>query len=283
MKVTSVELHPDNSSAVHVLSYKDPRMLNPYNIIEISGLDAETIIPRYYGSSESSEAKFYNLSVDEREVTFRIGLNPNFTTNQSYSDLRDNLYRVIASSRTGLLQVQFKNGTDVVAAFSGFVTKLQSPHFEKVPEVQLTVKPNDPASAFLRALDPVDVDVTDLDPALTNLNDPYSTAPHGFEFIIEVMNPLILFHMSDPFDPSWSFKVGFGWTFLPGDLIKLSSYPQNKQLIVNRSGANIYMADGIFADSLWPIMFPGDNKFTFEDAGYLNWVSISYYPTYWGV
>ncbi len=47
MRVTSVELHPANSSDICVLSFRDPTHANPYNVKEIIGLDADEIVPRF--------------------------------------------------------------------------------------------------------------------------------------------------------------------------------------------------------------------------------------------
>src|SRR5690349_10437174 len=119
MKLTSIEIHPENSSDVAILSFRDPNTINPYNVKGITGLDADEIVPRSYGGSGSF--KFYNLSLLNREIVFKVGLNPRFSDHKSYSDLRDNLYRMISSSRTGKIQIQFKRGTDVIAVISGFV------------------------------------------------------------------------------------------------------------------------------------------------------------------
>ncbi len=100
---SSVELHPANSSDVCVLSFRDPTHANPYNVKEIIGLDADEIVPRFYGGSGNS--KFYNLLLEKREIVIRVELNPKFGEFETFSDLRDKLYRLIASSRTGIIQI----------------------------------------------------------------------------------------------------------------------------------------------------------------------------------
>lgn len=156
MKLTSVEIHPENSSNILVLSFRDPRRNNPYNVKTIIGLDADQIVPRFYGVSGNSTSKFYELSLENREIIVSVELNPNFTDSESYSDLRDELYKMISSSRTGKVQLQFKNGVEVLAAISGFVSKLESPHFERTQTVQITIKCDEP---MLKAVTPVVVAV----------------------------------------------------------------------------------------------------------------------------
>lgn len=280
MKLTSVEIHPANSSEVVVLSFRDPRRLNPYNVTGITGLDADEIVPRYYGNSGNSNDKFFNLVLTKRDIVVRVELNPVFVVDQTYSDLRDALYKVIASSRTGVVQLQFKNGAEVVAAISGFVSKFESPHFDKVPSVQLTINCQ---GSMLQALDPVNIPLPGLDPALTHIIDDKSTAPHGFKFQM-VAGSVPSMKITDPSNDAWSFEViPAGGGFHSGDIVFFSSDFNDKYLYLVRSGAVIYLADVITPGSMWPILFPGDNQLAFTNPTSFVWNDISYYPTYWGV
>lgn len=282
MRVTSVELHPSGSVEVCTLSFRDPTGSNPYNIKTMTGLDgSDGIAPKFYGKAGNSAASFYNLSLQKREVILGISLNPQFTSGKSYSDLRDDLYRMIGSSRTGLVQLQFLNETGVVAAISGFVVKAETNHFDKSPSVLLTLSAVDP---MLTALEPVAVPIIGLNPANFVISDTESTAPHGFSFTADIVSPFASLVITDPNDASWSFGVTppGGW-FLTGDVLNFSSDPKDKQLYIVRGGVNIYLADVIAPGSVWPILFPGDNYFSFTNPLDLVLVSISHYPTYWGV
>lgn len=286
MKITSVELHPEGSSQVVVLSFRDPRGLNPYNINGISGLDAPEIVPRYYGTSEASGAKFYNLALPKRTPVFRIGLSPDFGASETYSDLRDDLYRMISSSRTGRIGIQFKNGTTVVAQVSGFISKFENSLFEKKPAVQITFEAVD---AMLVSPTLVNVPVAGLDTALTIITDNLSTAPHGFSFVGTFSGAADYFYIGDEDVANWIFRVSpvSAGGFLTGDELHFSSDQNNKELYIVRDGDPIYIADAIGMDSVWPILFPGENRFTVAQptpvSGLFSWTSISYYPTYWGV
>lgn len=280
MRVTSVELHPAGSSEVCVLSFRDPTRQNPYNVKSIGGLDiSDGIVPQFYGVSGSA-ASFYNLMMTKRDVAFQIELNPKFSLNMSYSDLRDDLYRMIASSRTGMIQAQFINEDGVVAAVSGFVTKVEAPLFVQTPEVIVTLSAVDP---MLIALTETDVVVAGLDPTNTLIQDEVSTAPHGFSFVMSTTASFASLTITDPGDSTWSFAVTPSGGFLSGDALHFSSDPKNKQLYIVRGGTTIYLADVIAPASVWPIMFPGDNRFAFTNPLDLSWTSLSYYATYWGV
>lgn len=210
----------------------------------------------------------------------RINLNPRFNLGESYSSLRDDLYKLIASSRTGLVQLQFKNGAAVVAVISGFVTKLESPHFEKNPEVTMTLRCDEP---MLKAPTLTNVDVTALDPAATDIVDNLSTAPHGFFFEVSFVGPQASLSISDPNDPDWEFEIIPVGGFLAGDVLHFSSELNNKYLYIVRGVDTIHLADVITSGSVWPILFPKENTLALSGAANLDWVSISYYPTYWGV
>lgn len=280
MKLTSVEIHKPNSDDFIALSFRDPTRDNSYNVKGIFGIDADEIIPRYYGISASSGEKFYNLTVEKREIIVRIDFNPNYANDESPSSLRDALYKYISSSRTGMVQLQFKNGEDVVAAVSGFIKKFEAPHFTKTPEVQLTIDSPDP---MLRALEPVNVDISGLSPAETLVQDDLSTAPHGFTFELAFTGARASLVITDPDDSSWSFEVTPVGGFLNGDILHFSSEYNDKHLFIERGVNEIHLADVITPGSVWPIMFPGDNTFAFTGGASINWDAISYYPTYWGV
>lgn len=281
MKITSVEMVPEGSSNICVMSFRDPRRENPYNVKQIVGLDADEITPRYYGiSGGSSASKLFNLVLEKRDVVALIELNPTFSTNQTYSDLRTALYKMIAASRTGKVWLHFKNEDESIAAVSGFVKKFEAGHFSKNPEVQITIECEDP---MLRALVPIDVDVSELDPADTTISDPLSTAPHGFVFELQFNAPRSSLYVGDTSPIEWGFEVAPVGGFLTNDVLHLSSELNNKYLYIQRGLEKIHLGDVITSGSVWPILFPGDNNFVFLSPSGLEWVAISHYPTYWGV
>jgi hypothetical protein len=276
MKVTSIEIHPSGSSEVVILSFRDPRRLNPFNVTSIVGLDADEIVPRFYGVS--GDKKYYSLSMEKRQPVFKIDLNPSFS-DQSYSDLRDQLYRSIASSRTGVVDIQFKNGTEVVAVLSGFVSKLENDLFAENPNVTLTIDTIEP---ILKAPTRTSLDILTLDAASTHILDSKSTMPHGFIFEMGFLGAQASLVITPP-DDAWAFTITPVGGFLLGDIIHFSSELNNKYLYVHRAGVDIHLADVIGTNPIWPILFPGDNVLEFSNPTNLVWESVAFYPTYWGV
>lgn len=278
MKVTSVEIHPDSGAAPCVLSYRDPKRLNTYNVKTIVGLDADEITPHFYGSVGKT---YYDQILPKKELVIRIELNPRFNMGESYSSLRDTLYRMISSSRTGLVKVQFKDVSIATVQLAGQITKFEASLNSPSPEVQLTIKCVDP---MIKAIAPTYVNVSGLDPASTTLVDAESTAPHGFKFVMDVLAPISQFSITGPSPNPWSFTVIPTSNFLAGDVLYFSSEYNNKYIIRKRGTTSTHIADRITANSIWPTMFPVvNNVLVFGTPASLQWSLLLYTKTYWGI
>lgn len=279
MRVTSVELRPEGSSEVIDLSFRDPRSLNPFQIKSISPLDADELTPQFYGRSGDSTKKYYNIALKKREPVALIGLNPRFGApdNNSYSELRDRLYRLVSSSRTGVVEMRFKADGVAVASISGTVSKVEASQFTDKPEVQITFNCPDP---MIKSLERVELVTEPFVQTAIEIADEVSTAAHGFKFTAEFTaaeGPLIL--SDDTVD--WQFVIQRPGGFLEGDVLHFSSEFLKKELYMMRGSTKIYLADAVIAGSIWPLIFPGANQLNSNVP--LNWTSIQHYVTYWGV
>lgn len=279
MKITSIDIQAINSPDAITLSFRDPKSINPYNIKSILGLDADSIVPQYYGSPGGST--YYSLALDKRVITMQIGLNPSFSNGKSYSQLRDEFYKKIYSSRYGKLKLIFKEGNSAVATISGFISKFEAPLFDQVPQLNLTIECNEP---MLKAVEPVTIYTPDLNPYNTLISDNKSTSPHGFSFKMQISSAVSLPSLTiiDPTD-TWFFSMAPTGGFINQDILHFSS-DYFKELYIERAGVGIiYLADAIVTGSVWPLIFPGDNTFNFTHSENLLWLYLSYLPTYWGV
>lgn len=279
MKVTGAEIDPVGPVAAITLSYKDPQTLNPFNVKNIIGLDADSIVSRYYG--QHGDSKFYRLSIEQRDLIVRVGLNPRFHLGESYSGLRDQLYKTIAASRNGTVALNFLNGADVVASVKGFVTRVEAAQFERTQEVQLTIRADDP---MLRQPTPVEVPLAGQFSNNFLVQDDLSTAPHGLYLQMKVTTATPTLNLTDPFADSWSFVVSPQGGFLVNDVIEVSSEHNNKILQVVRGATTVYLADAILLGSNWPLVFPGENRYAIGlNPNRFTLQKIEHRPTYWGV
>ncbi len=298
MKVTSMQLVPANGSDPCVLSFRDPRRLNPYNVMNIDGLDADQIVAKNYGPKTKSTTftlldpkptKYYELSVLKREPVFQIQLNPRPSLGESYSSLRDDLARMIASTRTGEIQILFMNGLLTTAAITGRVQKFESDLFAKTPTVTITFTCPD---GMLR--DPVatDVGTAGLSTTSATIVDNDSTAPHGFRFSAKILSETDTFTIQEPdYHPisgpvvlgTWEFTIAPVGGFQINDTIAVSSETNNKYVKLLRGFTTKHIADAVVPGSVWPLIFPGDTRLGLVPSSDTTWLSISHYKTYWGV
>lgn len=294
MKITKIKFNTGFPELDAIFSFKDPTSNNPYNVKYITGLDAENIISKTYNSKDTFG--FRNLSLPSRELVIRVGLNPAYASNQSYSDLRDKLYKIISSNRYGIIPLEFYNtGEEPFAEIIGTVTKFESNLFEKNQEVQLTISCYDPMFRSYHNIlhNPYDTD-SPIGQPLADIIDSNSTAPHGLLLISKVHSNQDILELSDPNDISWSFKIGGAhsgsgvYRFINGDLIEISTENNSKYINlvrVNSVGYSVKypIADLVYPDSVWPIMFPGHNTLQWSTPSDMTWDYVSYFEAYWGI
>jgi hypothetical protein len=282
MRVTAVEMYSPNFTEIITFSLRDYDPTARYIVRNIVGLDAEEIVPKFYGFGLNTKPKFYDFGLSAREIVIRIVLNPDFRSDESYSDVRDTLYRSISATRTGMTALHFKSGGTVVSKISGFITKFEVPYFVKLPEVQLTVRCDDP---MFRGINPVifaPAEMKTTNPIL--IPDSLSTSPHGFSMQLTFKATAPSFTIQDvPTNPEWKFKVTPSGGFLSGDVLYFSSDYSNKYLYMVRAGTTTHLLDRLEPTSIWPILFPGANSFHFVDIASFNWNTVEYYAAYWGV
>jgi hypothetical protein len=282
MRVTSVALYSSTLSEAITFSLSNADPSDQYVVRTIIGLDAEEIIPKFYGLGLKTKPRFYEFGLKAREIVIRVVLNPRFNLDEAYSDVRDQLYRTISATRMGVVVLHFNSGATTVCKIEGFITKFEVPYFTELPEAQLTIRCDDP---IFRAINPVSYASADL--KTTNpviIPDSLSTAPHGFTMqqTFKASSTTYLIQ-DDPTQPEWVFKVTPASTFLSGDIINFSSENSNRYIYMVRAGVTTYLMDRIQPGSMWPTMFPGSNSFQFVTLPSLNWNSLEFYPAYWGV
>jgi len=158
--------------------------------------------------------------------------------------------------------------------------KFETALFTKSPEAQLTISCSDP---FFRSVNPVQV--TTLDPVNPIMApDNLSTAPHGFLLGMEFSNTADTQTIQDTIiDPEWTFTLAPPGGFLVGDILWISSELTNKYVLIDRSSELIPIVDTITPNSVWPIIFPGENRLYITEMPSITSYDLTYYPAYWGV
>ena len=284
MRVTDIEISFGQVNFLNV-AVQGSSTSDRFLIKTVIGLDADEIVSKFYGFSTTSRTRQYSVSLPKREIVMRIVLNPTYANNETVEEIRDRLYRIISADRSGLVTLVFRAEGASMAKISGFLTKFEVPHFSKEPELQLTIRCDDPMFRSIGLLETLDDALPDTD--VFNLSDTTSNAPHGFEMGLTATAISSQFLMQDvQVEPEWKFQVIPESDFAVGDQLKISTTFGDKQLdlIPNGGGSAVPLVDRVSTDSYWPLIFPGANPFWIENLS-TNWTVdyIQYYATFWGV
>jgi hypothetical protein len=300
MRVTSIDLYSDRFEENLRFSLQHASPFDKYMIRQIVGLDAEELIPKFSGFGRQftkPRKKFFDFTMPPREVAMRVALNPNFANNESYSDVRDELYKMVSATLTGEVIIYFNAGATAVAQLNGFITKFENAYFNALPETQITIRCEDP---MMRGVAPIIYDVDDdayPDPIIVDgflqAPDTLSTAPHGFAFngiytaagsgSVEGSSQFRLRDTAVRADCEWEFVFSGGTGFLTGDTLSFSSEIGEKELSGVLAGTPLSLVDRITTLSTWPTLFPGQNSIFFGHHDVFQIKHVEYYPAYWGV
>lgn len=298
MLIDSVSIVAQNTTRALDFRFRDSRNRLPYQVRSITGLDADEILTLYAGRSANNKEAFRYQSRGPRSIVMLLGLNPDWSSGQTFSDLRDAVYRFVGSSPTGLVEIRFNYGTSndnshVKAVFTGSISKVETNHFVDRPEIQLTIESEE--TPMLESLNyltmtPVWEPISDpLGDRAVNLSDEISQAAHGFSTSFTFSG------VSDGFKMEGkegllglTFEI-VGFTFQSGDVLNLSSIRSALSLSVDRAGETIHLIDKITAESIWPVVFPGDNYYTWTTNGILgpdgvaDMNDVSWKSAFWGI
>lgn len=298
MNVTEIKLMTPGAIDLLHASFKTKDVVRTDRFIlkKATGLDAEDIMPQFYGRAQGTNFNYYNMVPKARVVTLTIKLNPQYNYNQTVGQLRDVFYKAVSYNRQGKIELRFMDDEEEIGSLIGFIRKIESSQFEAEAEITVTFEFSDP---FIRSNDHVIIQGSSPVHALGMPNpeweDNDSTAPHGFKMelvftipTVHVIDSLTIHGIHNPLYAP--FKIDYH--FEPGqDKLYFSSEYNNRYLYVERTnGPNVQtinLADKIVKDSIWPIMLPGKTKIGFSNAEnatpeiYIE--RILYRTAYWGV
>lgn len=283
MRLSSVVLSTSDLSEEITFAVQEQEPNYRYLVRAMVGIDAEDIIPKFYGFGAVTGKKMYEFTMKPRDIVMRVSLKPVFRVNEGVSEIRDVIYRLISANRFGELTIQFKDGSSIVSAINGSIVKMEVPYFTKTPELQLTIKCNDP---MFRSIQPIDIPPAEL--SSTNpikLTDQPSTAPHGFTFKVKFTATTPTFVIQDDLTtPDWKFEVTPATSFLINDELHFSSEYGNKRVFWNKAiGTDIELMDKVTSESVWPQIWPGLTELYFMQIANFDWLELKHYSAYWGI
>lgn len=256
-----------------------------YILKEAVGLGPPVLTPVVIGF-DTSGIPILDSDPGPRDVVLRIGLSPQL--GQSFSELRDNLYKLIGRT----VYVKLMNGSLVTAQVTGYIQKVEPVHFSNKPDITVTIECQE---GVFSSPNYVDIPVSDLQ-GMTNpiINYPDGTAPAGLELTFKnlvtsktgfsISNHSEFWH-SGSGDVNNLFQITY--TIDPNDIVVIVTHPRNRSIMFYDDSTTTWIdiTGYLNAGAVWPMLFPGVNQFAWS----LNWVTTPgwtlarYIPRYWGV
>lgn len=283
MKIVSVHLAAvGNSKPIH-LDFRDASASGRYLAKAITGLDADEIFRKFYSMGSGGSGNLFDMSLVKRDIVIRAALNPRFSESESYSSLRDDVYKLISASRTAqtILQLNGLNSANEVVPLgylSGHISKVESPFTSKESEVQITFSCDNP---LIKSIEKTDIDVGTLLPLESSFTDNISTAPHGLKLDLTFVTAMSTVFINDSTTTFRISAVEFGG-FKTTDTLRISSELGDKYLFLVRPGSpNRHLIDKLEPGSVWPMVFPGENTLIRSNGTRIK--TLSHVVTYWGV
>ena len=208
-----------------------------------------------------------------KQIVSLIGLNPDHSTGQTPSDLRESLYGLLSPGHgEDYITVQLVDTSTVVAEMLGYVSKMEINPFSADPEVQITT---DCLKAYFQAPNDLFVSpASKITPEIENVG----TAPAGFH--LEV---LFTAGITD-----WTLthtagrKMEINYEFLAGDLLTIDTRPGYRGIWVTRASVTTNIIYALSSDSVWHMLHGGINAFSTSSSAF-DWGDVFYLPQFWGI
>lgn len=220
-----------------------------------------------------------------RQVSLRIGLNPDWEDGETPESLRTSLYSILTPRFNDYTMLELLLNGAVVAQTSGQISKCEVSIFTKDPEVLLTL---DCVLPYLYS--PSDTAST---PAITNYGGfspkkfvvvNSGTAPTGFvahfKFNAATTGPIIL---SADYDETTYIQINRDFDL--NEVLIVDTRPGSRGIYrENASGDQFPILQKLDSKSLWLDIYPGSNTFYLNTAN-IVWDSrgFVYNKTYLGV
>lgn len=213
---------------------------------------------------------------NSREVVMQIGLNPDYSTDQSPAELRDALYTLFGTDFTDPMKIVIldESVVDKSVYADGYIKKFEINPFSKEPAVQITFSCPDPFW-----IDPETTISTDLDLAAPSIVNPGS-APTGLYFEVDFTGTRNFFEVD--LGSNQKFRVEYV-NFVSGDKLIVSTQPGERKIQLVHSSVTSNIIGGLTSDSDWLQLKSGLNDFVIPTPTNFTWDVISLQARYWGV
>lgn len=298
MKIKKIALQTydqdlSESEEIASFDFQDPYGTPGFRIKSFTGLGAEEVQLQFSGFSSSGN-RIYTRKLEKRNVILHLELHQSVGEYPvDNGDVRDQFYKMIASSRTGTVRiVLYPSDLPNIYTYSSLIVcvgrliRVEPDLFSEIPTLEVNIELEDP---MLYAGGPVIIDDSVYtNPETITITDNWSTAPHGFSIETKFTGPAASFSIGETDVDGWSFGVTPG-VFTPeyegfvlNDILTISSVAGNRKVTITRGGQTYSAVDRIDPGSVWPMIYPGENVFAIDTESY-DIQDIIHTPTFWGI
>lgn len=237
--------------------------------------------------SKSGKSHATNIVARDRQLVFRIGLNPDYSSGQRPADLRSDLYRLISGLALPVT-VSLMNGSTEKAKTRGYVSAFETVQFSREPMVQITIDCDGPYFEH-----PEPVVLTQENGGLTPggnkiIIDNPGDAPSAFLLNIRMTQNVVFWTMKNYANNEVLGFVASG-LFQNNDIVSLDTNPGSRRLMRTRSGTSSSLLNRLSGlDFSWVTLTGGENELGPDTSGasmvgQFEWASLTYTPKYQGV
>lgn len=208
-----------------------------------------------------------------REIVVTIGLNPNYSVGQTPDDLRTDLYGLLTPASGDLISVQFLNEDVVVAVTNGTVSKFETEHFSKDPEVQITIPC---LEAYLQApqLTSVPLPIDKARPVIENIGTAAVGMVMNLTFTSDITGWTVVDQSGKVMQILYPFKVG--------DQLEVNTNPGERRLTLKRGNTTVNVLPYLVRGSEWLQLYGGGNRLETSSQNFI-WNSFIFRAQYLGV
>ena len=229
---------------------------NGYALEKVEGLDPvrATIVGASYASLDG--VSFQNAKNDQRNLKFRISLEPNYI-DQSVQSLRQGLYAFFMPKSKVVIQFYDELTGLNSADISGYVETCEAPLFTSEPAMDVSILCSDPDFV---AHDETVFSNNSVSGGTTYVTLNYEgTVDSGFVFALDVDRTLAALTIKR-LAPDGTYKImtfAFASNLLAGDVLYVSTVPGNKYVDLLRSGVRSAILFSLSRSSDWISLEPG--------------------------
>lgn len=214
----------------------------------------------------------------DREITLRVGLQPNYAVGERASDLRERLYGLLTPGVSDEVLIELRLNNVVKAQIQAQVRQMPINPFSDDPEMQIVLPCY---GSFLYAQDQYEhpMPTNQFLPVFNNIG----TAPTGFKFDVQINVNRTSWFIKRGVAETPSFQqMWFFHDFVAGDTLRVNTIPGQIHVRRIRGGVVTNIIDSVSTDSTWLMLHGGANSFQCSGSSH-EFTFFAYTPKFWGI